>query len=148
MAEINVHDTQSHEETDKRPARNRSLQQERSQLRMPEEVNSSSKVQSPEDQTRGDASSSDINEQRLRFMMDLNLPVSIELGRVDLAIQDILNLKPGQVIELKKLPTEPVDIIVNGKKMGEGELVIIEEHFGVRITQIGDASGNNLQIRK
>ncbi len=148
MAEINVHDTRSHDETDKRPARSRSSQYEGSQLAMPEEVISSRKIQSLENQTREDVSSGDMNEPNLRFMMDLTLPFSVELGRVDLTLQEILNLKPGQVIELKKLSTEPVDIIVNGKKMGEGELVIIEDHFGVRITQIGDPSENSQQRRK
>ena len=55
-------------------------------------------------------------------------------------VEEILRLGKGSVIELDKLAGEPVDILVNGKKLAEGEVVVIEDHFGVRLTQLIDAS--------
>jgi flagellar motor switch protein FliN len=78
--------------------------------------------------------------RKLDLLMDLSLPVSIELGRTSLLIRDILDLKRGQVVEFEKLASEPVDVLVNGKKMAEGEVVVIEKHFGIRITHLVEAS--------
>jgi flagellar motor switch protein FliN/FliY len=78
--------------------------------------------------------------RKLDLLMDLTLPVSIELGRTSLLIRDILDLKRGQVVEFEKLASEPVDVLVNGKKMAEGEVVVIEKHFGIRITHLVEAS--------
>lgn len=72
--------------------------------------------------------------------MDLTLPVAIELGRTHLMISEILNLKRGSIVEFEKLASEPVDILINGKKMAEGEVVVIEKHFGIRITNLAEAS--------
>jgi flagellar motor switch protein FliN/FliY len=69
-------------------------------------------------------------------LQDLSLPVSIELGRTNMLIRDIQKLGRGSVIEFDKLVSEPVDLIVNGKKIAEGEVVVIDKHFGIRITQI------------
>lgn len=74
------------------------------------------------------------------MLIDLTLPVSIELGRTNMMIKDILDLQRGSIIEFEKLASEPVDILINGKKMAEGEVVIIEKHFGIRITNLVDAS--------
>ncbi|MBP1655872.1 MAG: Flagellar motor switch protein FliN [Bacteroidetes bacterium] len=70
--------------------------------------------------------------------MDLTLPVAIELGRTQMLIRDILDLQRGSVVEFEKLASEPVDILINGKKMAEGEVVVIEKHFGIRITSLVD----------
>ena len=79
-------------------------------------------------------------DRKLDLLMDLSLPVSIELGRTSLLIRDILDLKRGQVVEFEKLASEPVDVLVNGKKMAEGEVVVIEKHFGIRITHLVETS--------
>jgi flagellar motor switch protein FliN/FliY len=79
-------------------------------------------------------------DRKLDMLMDLTLPVSIELGRTALLIRDIINLKRGSVVELDKLASEPVDILVNGKKMAEGEVVVIEKHFGIRIINLVEAA--------
>ena len=55
-------------------------------------------------------------------------------------IRDILDLQRGSVVEFEKLASEPVDILINGKKMAEGEVVVIEKHFGIRITNLVDAA--------
>ena len=64
------------------------------------------------------------------------LPVSIELARTKMKIRDILDLEKGAVIEFEKLAGESVDLIVNDKKFAEGEVVVIDEHFGIRITSL------------
>ncbi len=79
-------------------------------------------------------------ELKLDLLMDLSLPVSIELGRTNLYIRDILNLQRGSIVEFEKLASEPVDILINGKKMAEGEVVVIEKHFGIRITNLVNAA--------
>ncbi len=70
------------------------------------------------------------------LLMDINLPVSIELGRTRMSIADILAIGPGSVVELDKLAGEPVDVMVNHKLVAKGEVVVIDENFGVRVTQL------------
>lgn len=79
-------------------------------------------------------------DKKLDLLMDINLPVSVELGRTNIEIRDILSLRRGSVIELDALASEPVDIVVNGRKMAEGEVVVIDKHFAVRITALADPS--------
>ncbi|MCD6161905.1 MAG: flagellar motor switch protein FliN [candidate division Zixibacteria bacterium] len=74
--------------------------------------------------------------QNLDLLLDVTLPISIELGRTSMAIENILNLSPGSVIELDKLAGEPVDLLVNNKLLAKGEVVVIDENFGVRITSM------------
>ena len=64
------------------------------------------------------------------------LQVTVELGRTKKSIKDILELTNGSIIELDKLAGEPVDIHINGKLLAKGEVVVIDENFGVRITDI------------
>jgi|GEM_PF-872827 len=75
-------------------------------------------------------------ESKFEFLMDLTFNVSIELGRTKMLIKDILDLGHGSVIEFDKLAGEPVDLLIGDKKIGEGEVVILEEHFGIRITNL------------
>jgi flagellar motor switch protein FliN/FliY len=72
----------------------------------------------------------------IEMLLDVSLPISIELGRTRMAIADILALGPGSVVELNKLAGEPVDLMVNQKIVAKGEVVVIDENFGVRITQL------------
>ncbi|UCC45644.1 MAG: flagellar motor switch protein FliN [Candidatus Zixiibacteriota bacterium] len=74
--------------------------------------------------------------RNIELLMDVNLPISIELGRTKMSIADILSLGPGSVVELNKLAGEPVDLLVNQKIVAKGEVVVIDENFGVRITQL------------
>jgi flagellar motor switch protein FliN/FliY len=78
------------------------------------------------------------SDDRLNFLKDLQLNVYIELGRTNMMIKDMLELERGYVIELDKLASEPVDIFVNNKKIAEGEVVVIDKHFGIRITNLID----------
>jgi flagellar motor switch protein FliN/FliY len=68
--------------------------------------------------------------------MDVPLEVTVELGRTTKSISDVLDFAPGKIIELNRLAGEPIDILVNGKNVARGEVVVIEESFGVRITEI------------
>ncbi len=64
------------------------------------------------------------------------MDVSVELGRIELPLGKVLQLAKGSVIELEKLAGEPVDILVNGQRIAHGEVVVIDEHFGVRISNL------------
>ncbi|WP_047151654.1 flagellar motor switch phosphatase FliY [Aneurinibacillus tyrosinisolvens] len=76
------------------------------------------------------------NPQNLGMLLDIPLQVTVELGRTKKQIKDILDLSPGSIIELDKLAGEPVDILVNNKLIAKGEVVVIDENFGVRVTDI------------
>lgn len=69
-------------------------------------------------------------------LMDVSLTLSVELGRKKMQIREILDLGPGKIIELDKLAGEPVDLLVNGKMLARGEVVVVDENFGVRITDL------------
>lgn len=77
-----------------------------------------------------------VSDTNLGLIMDVPLQVTVELGRTKKLIKDILDLAAGSIIELDKLAGEPVDILVNGKLLAKGEVVVIDENFGVRITDI------------
>lgn len=77
-----------------------------------------------------------IEKKNISLIMDVPLQVTVELGRTQKMIKDILEFGPGSIIELDKLAGEPVDILVNSKIIAKGEVVVIDESFGVRITDI------------
>lgn len=70
------------------------------------------------------------------LLLDVPLPITVELGRTSMTIRDILDLGPGSVVELDRVAGEPVDILVNGKLVARGEVVVIDENFGVRVVDI------------
>jgi flagellar motor switch protein FliN/FliY len=72
----------------------------------------------------------------LDFILDLPLEVSVELGRAKILISDLLQLGHGSVIELAKLAGEPLEVLVNQKLIARGEVVVVNERFGVRLTDI------------
>ncbi len=72
------------------------------------------------------------------LIMDVNLQVTVELGRTILKVRDVLELGPGAVVELDRHAGEPVDVVVNNKPIARGEVVVVDENFGVRITEIID----------
>lgn len=78
-------------------------------------------------------------QPNLELVRDIQVTLTVELGRTDMIIQDILELTAGKVIELDRLAGEPLDILVNGKLLAKGEVVVVDENFGVRITSIIDA---------
>ena len=72
----------------------------------------------------------------LDLLLDVNLQVSVELGRAALKFREVLNLAPGSVLELDRQTSEPVDILVNGSLLATGEVVVVDDHFAVRITKL------------
>ena len=84
-------------------------------------------------------------EVPLSMLMDLTLPVAIELGRTTMSVQEILQLGRGSVVQLERLAGEPIDIYVGDRRFAEGEVVVLGENFGVRVTRIiSRASGPEL----
>ena len=77
-----------------------------------------------------------LDKKNISLIMDVPLQITVELGRTEKLIKDILEFSPGSIIELDKLAGEPVDILVNSKPIAKGEVVVIDESFGVRITDI------------
>ncbi len=84
--------------------------------------------------------SNDINmlqsQENIELIKDVPLEVTVELGRTHKSISEILEFAPGTIVELDKIAGEPIDVLVNGKYVAKGEVVVIEESFGVRITDI------------
>ena len=74
--------------------------------------------------------------RNLDMLMDIPLQITVELGRTQRSVKEILELSPGSIIELDKLAGEPVDILVNNRPVARGEVVVIDENFGVRVTDI------------
>ncbi|MCF6093827.1 flagellar motor switch phosphatase FliY [Microaerobacter geothermalis] len=81
-------------------------------------------------------SHSQFDDKNLNLLLDIPLQVTVELGRTKKQIKEILELAPGSIVELDKLAGEPVDILVNNKLIAKGEVVVIDENFGVRVTDI------------
>ncbi len=75
-------------------------------------------------------------QENMGLIMDVPLEVTVELGRTKKSIADILDFAPGTIIELDKIAGEPIDVLVNGKFVAKGEVVVIEESFGIRVTEI------------
>jgi len=72
----------------------------------------------------------------LDMLLDVNLKITVELGRTRLKFRDVLNLSNGSVVELSRQVSEPVDILVNGALLASGEVVVVDDHFAVRITKL------------
>lgn len=88
------------------------------------------------------------SENKLDLLLDLSLSVSVELGKTTMMIKDILELGRGSIIEFDKLVSEAVDILVNGRKIAEGEVVVVDKHFGIRITSLLDPAERIKGLRK
>jgi flagellar motor switch protein FliN/FliY len=85
--------------------------------------------------------------RRLELLLDVPLDLSVELGRTRMSIQDLLNLSPGSVVELDKIAGEPLDILVNDRLIARGEAVVVNDKFGVRITDIVSPSERIARLR-
>ena len=84
----------------------------------------------------GDDALNKLKVQNLDFILDIPLQVSVELGRTKVIIKDLLQLGQGSVLELDKLAGEPLEVLVNGKLVARGEVVVVNEKFGIRLTDI------------
>jgi flagellar motor switch protein FliN/FliY len=77
----------------------------------------------------------------LTRLLDVPLEVTVELGRTERLVRDILALVPGSVLTLDHVAGEPVDVLVNGRRIARGEVVVVDDNFAVRIVEIGDGAG-------
>lgn len=77
-----------------------------------------------------------VDPNNLELLLDVNMKLTVELGRTKMSIKEILHIGEGAVIELDKLHGEPVDILVNDKVIARGEIVVVNEDFGIRVTEI------------
>jgi flagellar motor switch protein FliN/FliY len=78
----------------------------------------------------------DSRDPSVQRLLDVPIEVIIELGQTELSIRRILEIGPGSIIELDRMAGEPVDLVVNDKVIARGEVVVIEENFGIRITTL------------
>ena len=77
-----------------------------------------------------------VDPESMDLLLDVELEVVAELGKKIIPIKDLLKIGTGSVVELEKSAGEPLDLLINGRKFGEGEVVVVEDHFGIRITQL------------
>lgn len=83
----------------------------------------------------------------VEILLDIPLTLSVELGRVTMPMQEIVEMGTGSIIEIEKAAGEPVEVLVNGKAVARGEVVVIEDNFGVRITEILDPRERLLKLK-
>ena len=88
-----------------------------------------------------------VNDAHIGLILAVPLQVTVELGRTRKSIKEILELTNGSIVELDKLAGEPVEIHVNGKYLAKGEVVVIDENFGVRITEIASPAERAAQLQ-
>jgi flagellar motor switch protein FliN/FliY len=94
------------------------------------------KTQQPETEKAEDNGKSEVNLKELEFLLDIPLEVTVELGRARMLLKDLLQIGEGSIIELEKLAGEPLEILVNNKLVARGEAVVVNEKFGIRISEI------------
>ncbi len=94
-----------------------------------------------------EAPAGDDDHRNLSLLLDVDVPISAEVGRSRMTLDEILKLGPGSVVPLDKRADEPVDLRVNGKLVARGEVVLVDEVYGLRVTQILDPSGRIHSLR-
>jgi flagellar motor switch protein FliN len=127
--------TQPKKEQSQAPYQQMNQNFEKEDIRM-NSSSSSPKIQSVQFSSFDDTPSTQHETRNLNMLLDIPLQVTVELGRTKRIVKDILDLSPGSIVELDKLAGEPVDILVNNKLIAKGEVVVIDENFGVRVTDI------------
>jgi len=88
-----------------------------------------------------------VKDRNLDLILDIPLKVTVELGRTKMPVSELLNLTQGSVIELAKLAGEPMEVLVNDKLIARGEAVVVNEKFGVRLTDIISPSERIEQLK-
>jgi flagellar motor switch protein FliN/FliY len=79
-------------------------------------------------------------EVNLNLILDVAVTLSLEVGRARMAVRELLQLAPGAIVELDRLASEPLDVLVNGVRIARGELVVVDEKFGIRLTDVVSAT--------
>ena len=75
-------------------------------------------------------------QRNLDLLLDVSVPITVQLGGAEMQIRDVLDLAPGSIVALDKLAGEPVDVFVRGRLLARGEVVVVDDNFGIRITHI------------
>lgn len=76
------------------------------------------------------------DQSNIDMILDISIPISVELGRTTMLLKDVLTLAPGSIVELNKLAGDTVDLMIRGKLIAKGEVVVVDDNFGMRITSI------------
>ncbi|HEX4239962.1 MAG TPA: flagellar motor switch protein FliN [Steroidobacteraceae bacterium] len=79
-------------------------------------------------------------EMNLNLILDVSVTLALEVGRARMSVRELLQLAPGAVVELDRLAGEPLDVLVNGVRVARGEVVVVNEKFGIRLTDVVSAS--------
>jgi len=109
--------------------------------------NTASTVSNAAEGQSADSRSTGVKDRNLSLIMDIPLKVTVELGRTKMPVSELLNLTQGSVIELAKLAGEPMEVLVNDKLIARGEAVVVNEKFGVRLTDIISPSERIEQLK-
>ncbi len=99
-------------------------------------INSEAPQPSPDLSAGNEQSSDEGGMQNIDIVLDIPVTLSMELGRTRISIRDLLKLKSGSVVELPKMADEPMDVLVNGTLVARGEAVVVEDKFGIRLTDV------------
>ena len=103
---------------------------------MTEQNDAATEIVSPDDIEDSAVASAPEGDQDLGFILDIPLEISAELGRARMLVNDLLQLGQGSIVELTKAAGEPMEIFVNGRLFARGEAVVVNEKFGVRLTDV------------
>lgn len=87
-------------------------------------------------QNKSNEADKEVEASKLSFILDIPLQLTVELGRTSLLVKDVLQLNQGSLVELSKMAGEPLDVFINSKLVARGEAVVVNEKFGVRLTDI------------
>ena len=79
-------------------------------------------------------------EMNLNLILDVSVTLALEVGRARMPVRDLLQLAPGAIVELDRLAGEPLDVLVNGVRIARGEVVVVNEKFGIRLTDVVSAT--------
>jgi flagellar motor switch protein FliN/FliY len=86
-------------------------------------------------------------EVNLNLILDVSVTLALEVGRTRMPVRDLLQLAPGAIVELDRLASEPLDVLVNGVRIARGEVVVVNEKFGIRLTDVVSATERMEQAR-
>ncbi|MDH4120695.1 MAG: flagellar motor switch protein FliN [Deltaproteobacteria bacterium] len=99
-------------------------------------VLSNKQASNPLAAARGEEDDSNIPYHKIEFLQDVPLKLSVEIGQTELSVREILTLHPNKVVEFNKVVGEPMDITISGRLMARGEVVVVNERYGVRISEV------------
>lgn len=87
------------------------------------------------------------SEMNLNLILDVSVTLALEVGRARMSVRDLLQLAPGAVVELDRMAGEPLDVLVNGVRVARGEVVVVNDKFGIRLTEVVSESVRMEQAR-